>query len=375
MISFLVVLGAIIGLVGIFQPKLKNICGGVTFIVLYIVMVFNNNNVDYNSYSRNYYSGLFEHENVFSLIEAFFRSIGLSFAQFFAVVLSVCFLLVFITVKRLNVNPSAFCILYFLYPFCLDIIQIRNFLAYSFVFFALPLLINNDKKSKIIYTILVLIAASIHFSCIVYIFIIFYEFIKNSNKIKAIYGILTGVFILLTFNIGRLTSYLDFFQTTVYKYLNESRVYEMSINDIGERGYIVFYGVHFITILLMVLCYKYLNQQENVEIQTKNKRNIIIDVNTGKKYIEVVMWLGIVLTIFIPLYRFQATLFRITRNLMIIDYSALLVFTRLTNDKRKKYLFSFLCFILVCFLFWFEIYRGLNKELIFEAVLKNNWLN
>ena len=373
MITFFLVLGIIIGICGVIQPRLRNLCGGIAFLTLYLAIAFNNGNVDYNAYVRNYDSGVFEHEGLFSFLELISKNFGLSYAQFVFFIVTISFLLIWITIKKLNINTAAFCILYFFYPFCLDVIQIRNLLAYSIIFYAFLWLIEGDRKGKIKYAIAVLIASTIHFSSIVYLSILLYEFIKNSKKIRIAYATLTAVFIISTLNVGVLRNYLTIFQTYVYKYTSDTRVFEMAICDVGERGYIIFYAIHFTLIALQLICLNDINkQEENVLNFTKG---IVVDTTTAKRYIELVFWMGIVLTIFIPLYRFQATLFRITRNLMLMNYSGLLVYCRSSIKKNKSLILSVLLVAIVAFMFWFEIYRGINKDLIFDAIFENNWLN
>jgi len=149
----------------------------------------------------------------------------------------------------------------------------------------------------------------------------------------------------------------------------------MSLDDVGERGYIIFYSVHFMNLLLLHLCNKDFDSRNQEYRKTVHTKCMIKDGIRAKQYIEIVMWINIVLTIFIPLYRFQATLFRITRNLMIINYSGLLVYNQFSINNGKKRIINVAYIALVVFLFYFEIVRGDNSIRIFKPILVNNWLN
>lgn len=90
-------------------------------------------------------------------------------------------------------------IVYTIYPFIYDLIQIRFFLAYSIVFCAFCILISSNEglKGRLLYTCLILIATAIHSATAVYLIFAFVTGGKNWRTFRKILPFFIVIFFFL----------------------------------------------------------------------------------------------------------------------------------------------------------------------------------
>jgi hypothetical protein len=161
------------------------------FLVAWLLIAGNYENADYWQYVMRYDDGLvIQVEIGYSLLCEIFRNLGCNYLEFKAIVTFISLFFIFKTIYRLSVSPSVGAALFLIYPFIIDITQIRNFIAYGIVFAAIPYLFNNDWKSIVKYCAIVFLASTIHVSAIFYLL-----FILAKVRIKFFY-VVVGIVIL-----------------------------------------------------------------------------------------------------------------------------------------------------------------------------------
>ena len=170
--------------------NLKNIKFVIFFAITWILFAFNTDNADYQNYAnafKNVGYGLENNyfETGFLFLTRLAILVGLNYPAFLAMIATISLLLVASSVFYLTNNRSFVWLLYTIYPFVFDVVQYRNFLAFSIVFFALRFLVDENKKSLLKFVLLVIIATTIHSSSIIYFAFLLVK-VKSNKKFISI---------------------------------------------------------------------------------------------------------------------------------------------------------------------------------------------
>lgn len=183
-----------IAIFSIFSRKSK-IGFYLSFIMAWLLIAGNDGNYDYFQYELRYDAGIYRDVKLdfgFGLLCETFKRMGLSYQEFKAVISFACLLLIFRTIKNMSRLPSLGAAIFLIFPFLIDITQFRNFISYSIVFFAIPYLFEDGKRNLIMYTIIVVLAATIHSSSAFYLLFLF---VKIETKFRYLFVIIGVVFI------------------------------------------------------------------------------------------------------------------------------------------------------------------------------------
>ena len=162
---------------------------------MWIIISLNYNNPDYNNYLRIYNNPEIISDFGFSVLCKAFNGLHLSYNCMLGFISSICLLLLYKTFKRMSDKVALVTMLYMLYPFFADAIQIRNFIAMSIVLYAMKFINNrHEKKDLILYIIFVLLASSFHILALVYLALPIIN--KFSIKLNILFGVLGSMLIL-----------------------------------------------------------------------------------------------------------------------------------------------------------------------------------
>lgn len=160
------------------------------FIVMWIISGFHTAAPDYTIYSNWYREtslvGLTQRFEIgYSLSMLLGVKLGLSFEQFLAVFFAIGFVLIAKTIWENCEYPSIVAILYFIYPFFFDVVQIRNFMAVAIFLSGLKYLKEFNRKNFIKMCTLITLASCFHVTAIFY-FLFLFSYIKSYKKITLI---------------------------------------------------------------------------------------------------------------------------------------------------------------------------------------------
>ncbi|MCR5639213.1 MAG: EpsG family protein [Lachnospiraceae bacterium] len=182
-------------------------------------------------------------ETGYWLICKFAVAIGMSFNVFIKIYAFIGLMLMTMTALKYSYKPYIVFGLYFLYPFMLDVAQVRHFMACAILTFAIRYLEKLTKENLIKYCLCIAIAMTQHTIALVYlVFLLVY--VKNSKTVVKI--AIPSTFILLV-GVKFVTS------TTLYLKIMGTRGLEDTY-EAGTSGrqfvlYLAFYG------LLVAICY------------------------------------------------------------------------------------------------------------------------
>lgn len=160
-------------IVGTFFYKRDKVITSVIFTLLAIIFTAVYGNADTQSY-------LLEYENMFSpdwtdteplwmLIQFFFRQINTPFLVFRLIIFTLAFCLIKQTISMITQDKNVILLLYAIYPFMLDCVQMRNFFAMAILIYGIGLLIQNNRLSILKYCFCVFLCTLIHNVFIIYI--------------------------------------------------------------------------------------------------------------------------------------------------------------------------------------------------------------
>lgn len=149
------------------------------FIPILIIACFSYGMSDYNQYLISYdrikngnMSG-YQMEFGYIFIEKAGSLLKLDFVAFRAIYLGVAMILFMLSVYRYTNKEYVSVVLsYFIYPFLLDVVQIRHFMATAIIIYSLKFLQTRSKKNLIFYCIGVVIAASQHLFALMFLFLL-----------------------------------------------------------------------------------------------------------------------------------------------------------------------------------------------------------
>ena len=327
----------------------------INFLYLWILIGWNSGNPDYETYRIVYESYKYNNythstfEVGFQFLMRFFSRMGLSYQQFLIIVSLMCLCLISTVILKFSNRPTGVLSLYLLFPFLLDVVQIRSFIASSVVLYSFHYLNKENKNNKYIYTILIVLATLMHYSTIFY-FLFCIIFFVDSKTIRK--------YSLIFFPISIL------FQGIIFRFVNifiPSDITGRYSDGLNISYITLFMYIIYLFIIILLLQYSKANKGNDEDIKISNdEQDIIIDINYLMLFI-------------VPFIMSSLEYFRIQRGIMILNYIVILSILGKKKIKiRNLFMITFIyLFIFSAFLFF--IYINL-REGVFIEVLENNYV-
>ena len=314
------------------KKKVKNVLPMVMFIVLIILMGANTKNPDTKIYEEYIFNNneFFSKDFGFGILVSIFKTLNLNYYALKMFVSIIGFILINHTLKKYVHDYKPFFLLYIIYPYFFDVVQVRNFLAMSIFIYAIPYLLEDTKKGNIKYFLCILLAATMQKTALVYLPIVF---IKNIDRKKYRKGILGGIIIISIFiSIYKplLNSFINFLLLNVSEHLDgvESKL-SIQVN----YGWIVQWAIQFVNYYFVKKGTKYINEVNDESIN---------GIKQMKKYSKLILNINYYMFVFLPLYILTPTFARIMRNILILNYIVYAFIIKLitadgSSKSRKKY--------------------------------------
>jgi len=284
--------------------------------------------------------------------------LGLNYRGFLILISLCCYLLINSTIKLYCNSYSYVYLLYFIYPYLIDVIQIRNFIVMSILIYSVRYLVNDGLNGKIKYIVLLFIAATIHRISIVYLPLILIRSEKQNTFIYylAICSILFSILFLLNDKeIPILTSYIE-------SYIGHDK-YLLYFKMKTNLGWILFCYLQ-ISSFVMILFSKILYQRYIITL-FESKYNDITN-----KFINLMHYANLLLFIYMPLLILNVNFTRIIRNILLLNYITFSIVSSTIRDRDIKLLYNISTIIYA--LSFFVILVIPQKEDIILSVICNN---
>jgi hypothetical protein len=276
--------------------------------------------------------------------------IGLSYKIFRTIIAVIGLLLIQKTVLEYSKKYSFVFILYFIYPFLLDVVQIRNFLAASIVIFSMPYLAQNSRKGDIKYLIGILIAVSIHYMAIFFLPFLWVNRYSVNNLAKIAIHIVPVLCILTSTQVIP-----NFVRSIVGDTLGDNiSVYFQRAN----WGFILLWFRQLAFTVLTYYCYL-LIKESDIDETWKMLNTVIIKLNI---YLIIVCF---------PLIMFNGNFFRLLRPMLLLNYIIVSQILYL-NPKKGIYFAAGAIFLSLMFI-GMDVLNSANIESVVIPFFQNNF--
>ena len=294
-------------------------------------MASNTHNPDYYIYKRWYeFNIIGTSEYLYFFISGLFNKIGFSFDIFRIIYSIICLLLINSTVRKIYGDSVFFWFLYFLYPFMMDVVQVRNFIAMSIFIYAIPLLLSKKRWDWLIF--LALLAAAVFFQKIFILFlpVAFLMKFKESKIFKYIMviGILIVVMLTIFFSsgLGIVSNWL----------LENFAEYDFRINTYMKSNFEFVKQLFFVAANFFLLFWskKILDNRKKIEPEIFTR-----DLKAGLqfKFVELMYWINLFIFLYSPLIVINSSFSRLFRNVIPLNYlAAVCTISFIKPDKSQK---------------------------------------
>ena len=131
---------------------------------------------------------------------------GVSFEFYRAAFLFICMFMQFIAVRKMGAAYWKYAILYVFYPYLLDPIQLRNYMAISFVMLAISFMVKRNRSRGDLIAAFVLLLCAIPFHYAITPYLIFMLLLIRNKKLYNLLagtvtlGYIAGCFLIFNFN-------------------------------------------------------------------------------------------------------------------------------------------------------------------------------
>lgn len=330
----------------------------IILIFMWIIFAGNTSNPDYNNFEHIYnkitigglesYSGV---EIGFSIIMKLSGIFGFSYQQFLIILSTVFLILLLKFIFYFSKSPALVLLIYIFFPFFLDIVQIRNSLAYIIVLNGIIYLYN---KKNISYILIILLASLFHTTALFNLIFLLINFVDPKKLLKIIVP------------------------TSIFLYLIKSEVINLMIKilPIGDKYVVYLNGTSILNQLLylililgnFIIVYYTFLKVKKLGINNKIDTNII-------KLASFSLSASILVIMILPLLSFDADFFRLFRNLILIFIINFCNYLSIKKYiKNEIYLFidcvGVISFILVGvnYLYYYQF------DKVFMQIINNNFI-
>lgn len=363
MIYFNIIVSVILVIWNIVKKRSK-IGFYILLIWMWILFSFNTNSADFEMYKgyyelgrvySSYYDGI---EILYKISNDLGNLLNLNFIQFKMIYSGIALILLNIAIKRLTTNFSFALGCYFIFPYLIDIVQIRHFMASIIILLAITVLKDRDKKSYIKYYILNMIAIGFHNISIVFLIIPLLNYI--SVKKLSIIVILADIIEIILIIFGGL-------KLIAKNFLTEEKYQAYFVSDRWQNGFSVmmFYAIIQLicTILFLIISKKF---GDKIQEKENDKTNDI------KKYrYELTLKLNIFNMLIFPYYYYLMELTRIFRMILPLNWCITSNSLSLKSTYNNLYLKIFTIFICII-LFTFLVLRMGILDKTVNSIMKYN---
>lgn len=297
-------------------------------------------------------------------LNSLFSAFGFSFEEFHSI-LALLWILFFVYFSRkLTHNTLIVVLFYLLWPFFIDVIQMRTMVVNLIIFISLYEYSKEENQSLIKAILLIVLASFFHRLALIFIPYFLFKKVSSYNIVKILVLIIAVLMpVYIGFVGSRLASQLNF-----YAYMqNDSTFSSLAQYDLvvaGFEKYARWLYVLGVMGIMKLLC-TYMNKTSFSSSATALKRNFLINCFSMSMYTAC----------FMPLYAITGAEFgRIERCFLISFIVAIAVF--LENTKNNKIcIFVYCSSASVLFLAGLtDLYKALGENVI-QILTENSFIN
>lgn len=314
---------------------------------MWVLFWSNQASADYENYFRMYElvstTGKAYATSQFGLTALFkiFYSFGLSYNQTLAVLSFVGFVLIWSTVRAYSPKPQLVLLLYFIYPFLLNVVQIKQFLAMCLTIYGFKSLESEETTWK--YMFCIVLASSIHMISAIFLPFLFIRKVKHEKLFQ-----LLIIYLLISIPLA----YTNFFRILATFIVSEARI-GIYFDNRAKLGFFIMFIIQGFFLFSIYL-----------------SKNFLINKNENLRFVNLVYMLNLYILILFPLYVINMTFSRAFQMLLIPNYIVYSIVYKTMKSKGKPLLLIIFIGIAVL-MFLYNIFF-LNKESVLIPIFSEN---
>jgi len=353
-----------------FLKKKSHVIFIFSIVFLWVLMAFTYGNADESIYISRYTDWKSWTENtepLYNLLMVGFNTLGASFQTYKAIITAIQLILISSTILKYSKYPNLVILLYSVFPFAIDVAQMRNALSASIVIFSVRFLIDQDRrktgkllsKNDLYFIFCVFVATMVHAASLIYISLLLVKKLNMKHLIitVAIFDAFFAVF-LKPSAIFWIASKLNVL-SRIGAYASDAYI---STNDYYFYNTMIRTIIAFILIIIVIYVAK---KMKNVQLTEKQGLEFVEKCN-----VAILVILPIMTYYTIEVYRMQVAL-------SIVNYIFL---TNCLNNSSipikitKKNIVIISLLILMCSInLYLLIIRG-NYETVLKPIFDNNYI-
>ena len=322
----------------------------IIFLFLWAIAVFSYDIADYENYKliysvylpKSFMTAFYSFIDIgFILLCKIASILGLSFSLFRGIYLTCALWLLFKGINYWSEKGIFVYCLYAFYPFLLDIVQFRYFLAYSIVLYATRFLKTNEIKKYIIFIIL---AATQHFLVLVYLMFLLFNLKIDKLKITVITVTLCEIIAFL-FAMPNIVNLLG-------NFIPRLSLYSSANVSIEGITFFIEYLVMGIVILIFALA--------------------VHKTDLDQEVFDFLVKLSVIAICFIPFILIDDDYVRLYRGVLPLIY--VMLYTKL-KDRRYTVLTNIFIIAVVGLLFYIHLspHSVANYQAVTKPIFENNY--
>lgn len=248
--------------------------------------------------------------------------IGVSFQNFRLLIGLISFLLLSKFIIRFSANPNITLVLFLIFPFLIENVQIRNFFASTIFLYSLRFL-KRENRYNFVFIVFILIASSIHQIYLLFIpFVLFFKL----NYRKAIYVTFSVLTLLILIIQSRLLL------TLAEIYFDEFILAKISIYLYNARlGFLALWLIQTGFVLLTLNTIRSCGLDINRLGKNKTRYSSFLDIVWKLNFYTIICTF--------PLVMLDGNYFRIFRNVLITNFIVNSYLFLILSKKRQLYLY------------------------------------
>ncbi|OMF21227.1 EpsG family protein [Paenibacillus sp. FSL H8-0259] len=354
---------AVLGL----KVKKSKILFVVLFSFMWMLFGWNTWNADYYGYQQTYYSIgsyniFYEYFEQFEIgyryFSRFLFSLGVDYDTFLIVYSLIGLLLIGSTIIKFTSKPGYVLALYFIYPFLMDIVQIRNFMAMALIIYGVRYLFSSKKVDLIKYVFFVFLAASFQSAGLFYLILLF-------AKMKSVKKLVNWVTLITAFLV-----FMLFLMKSGYSvpFLGSVSYFSTKTSIITRIGYFFYFIIGF-----QLVRFSYEKIKDNIHEKELNNLSTQKD-HTIIKMADVIYKVNIIILSVYPLLFFSVDFIRLYRNILPISY---ILFSIAVSQSRNKKMtiFKIVTIVFVFFSEWLFAYYMSGSDVFYPIFEQNRIMN
>lgn len=332
----------------------------IILIMLYILLINNTYNADYDMYEMYYdkyavSDKLLDAEPLFQIFCKCTYKLGLNYQSFLCIFYAIVFLLIYLSLRKISNNKALVISCYAIFPLCLDTVQIRHFMAVALLLYGFACLVEDkNNKGEKIYLLFNILAMGFHYSAGFFLPVFLAKKYNYKKFLKPLIIVVVIIYLLILTNT---------FVKILSIFLPEDKIYFYFISDMWKNN---INGVIFFSIVQLVVLF------------ALKLTKFICNVNVkeyGEKYLKVLdyaIFANTLLIYVLPIYIYTTELVRVFRMFIIVDYIAITNILRKKMIKNDIYIYCILI-CLITFLYYCLVVKvGVYDKTLMSIFVYNN---